>query len=284
MDEPGLHLPPPWESALLRGTAARRLVVLGPTDVGKSRFIDALAARRPDAWLVDLDPGQKMIGAPGTAALGRHGGAMPERFVFLGSTAVGSFRALAAAGAELAASTGPDPVIVNTPGHVAGAGARLQAMILAALDPDLVVAIGAGRPLEAELARLPALDRIAIEPSPFARRKTKGLRRAVRQAGFAAALADAGQWSLSLGRVGFEPGAPQPTTGTARAVCALADEEGEAMEIAILIAKDADRGTFLSRPPVRPPARILLGKMWAQPSESGWILQERLAPSWEEAP
>jgi hypothetical protein len=256
-------------------------VVLGPTDAGKSRFIDSMAARRPDARLVDLDPGQKMIGTPGTAALGRPGAPAPEYFVFLGSTAVVSFRTLAAAAARLAAAAGSSPFIVNTPGYVAGFGARLQAMILAAVEPDLAVAIGAGPPLETVLARLPTLETIAIEPSPFARRKTKARRRAVRQAGFAAALADAEPWSLPPG-VGFEPASPRPPAGTARPVCALADEEGEAMALAILLAADTHRIALFSRRPVRPPARIQLGKMWAEPGDSGWTLLEPLAPSWDE--
>jgi polynucleotide 5'-kinase involved in rRNA processing len=69
-----LELPPEWEEALARAAAATRVAVLGPPDSRKPAFVAALAERRPECRIIDLDPGQKMIGRPGTASLGRVAG------------------------------------------------------------------------------------------------------------------------------------------------------------------------------------------------------------------
>jgi polynucleotide 5'-kinase involved in rRNA processing len=53
-----LELQPEWEEALVRAAAATRVAVLGPPDSGKSAFVAALAERRPQCRIVDLDPGQ----------------------------------------------------------------------------------------------------------------------------------------------------------------------------------------------------------------------------------
>jgi hypothetical protein len=114
------------------------VIVLGATDVGKSTFIRAsLVAVANDTRLIDLDPGQKMLGAPGTASLGwldGRGGERLDRFVFLGSTSATMFSAIASAAAALAERSGP--FIVNTSGFVQGLGARLQAMTMASIAPD----------------------------------------------------------------------------------------------------------------------------------------------------
>lgn len=270
---PACDLTPEWEGALARAAAARRVAVLGPTDAGKSTFLHALAERRPGLALIDLDPGQKMIGPPGTASLGQ---IEPDRtlarFIFLGSTAVGSFRALAEAAADLAASA-PERFAVNTSGYVAGPGARMQAMTLGVLKPELVVAIGAGPALEPVLAPYEALR---LERSPFATHKPPARRRTVRQAAFADALA--GAKAFALPDVRFEPAAPKVFEGSERPVCTLADAGGEDMALAVLLSPD----TVLARVPGRPVRTVRLGKMWAAPGEEGSRLLERLAPAWDE--
>ena len=263
---PDLHLPADWEAALARAEAARRVLVLGPTDAGKSSFIRALLGRRPDWPVLDLDPGQKMVGWPGTASLG-HLDPTPrlDRFVWLGSTAVGSFNRLAAAGAALA---GEGPFVANTPGYVRGPGARLQAIIAAALAPDLVVAIDP--PPE-----LMSLAHVALARSPEARRKSPSTRRAVRQASFEAALARA----MSLPKPALiEPLRPAPFVDDARPVCCLADESGEDRVLGILLGDH-----LLAPPPPRPPTILRLGAMWAEPEGEGWRLLDKLRPAWEPA-
>ena len=263
-----IDLPPDWEEALARAAAAERVAVVGPTDVGKSTFLHALAARRAGLRLLDLDPGQKMLGAAGTASLGRIEPELRlEHFVWLGSTAVGSFRALAEAAVVLA-ERAQGPLAVNTSGYVAGPGARLQAMTLSAVQPDLVVAIAAEH-LVGNLS-----SAIRLERSAHARRKSPARRAAIRQAAFAAALEGAFAWPLPE-EVLFEPGPPLPFEGPERPVCALADAAGEDMEVGVLFGS-----AVLVRRPPRPVARVRLGKMWAAPADGGWKLLERLAPAW----
>ena len=145
MAEP-LHLPESWSAAIERLSAggARRIAVLGPTDVGKSSFLLALAS----AWrgeerlgLIDLDPGQKLLGPIGTVSFGYLDGEEPActRFRFVGSTSAISMRAIIRGAAELAEQ---EPFAANTSGFVQGPGARLQAASVAALRAHTVVEIG----------------------------------------------------------------------------------------------------------------------------------------------
>jgi hypothetical protein len=209
-----------------------------------------------------------MVGPPGTASAGRFGSAPAERFVFLGSTAVGSFRDLAAAGVRLASGL-PGPFAVNTPGYVRGSGARLQAMLLGAVRPDLVVIVGDAPSLDPLLETWPA---IRIARSARARRKSHASRGAVRQAAFAGALRGALHQAApehggALAAAAFE--------GTARPVCALADAAGEDMVLGVLVAPKV----IYAPPPPRHAARLRVGRMWAEPEADGWRLLERLVPA-----
>jgi polynucleotide 5'-hydroxyl-kinase GRC3/NOL9 len=265
-------LPPCWSDALDRAAGAGRVLVLGPMDAGKSSFLLALAARRPGLALLDLDPGQKMIGPPGSASLGA---VAPElrldRFVFLGSTAVRAFGPLLAAARSLAASAEGRPLAVNTSGYVTGPGAQLQRMTIEAMRPDLVVAIGLDGPSERTL-RLP--------PSPFARRKSSARRRALRQLGFEAAMAGAAELALDPSSVAFSPSRPAPFPAGQLPVCALGDAFGEDMEIGILRETAPDSIRIEVRAPRRPVARVRLGEMWAGESPDGFTLLDALRPAW----
>ena len=266
-----LELPPEWEEALVSAGAAKRVAVLGPPDSGKSAFVAALAGRRPDWPIIDLDPGQKMIGPPGTASLGR---LEPERrvdrFVFLGSTSVGSFRALAAAAADLAQRTRRG-FVANTSGYVAGPGVWLQAMTLDALRPELVVAIAAPAPFDALLAKWPA---VRLDRSPWARPKTPAMRRAIRQAAFAQALA--GAVERPVREPAWHPAPPRWAAGAERPVCAVVDTSGEDRALGVLTSPDRLLTRFRGLA-----AGIRLGRLWAVPGAAGWTLVERLVPAWE---
>jgi polynucleotide 5'-kinase involved in rRNA processing len=278
---PSLHLPQDWNDALARAARARRVAVLGPPDSGKSSFIRALAACVVGLRVIDLDLGQKMIGAPGTASLGR---LLPQpeldRFVFLGSSGIGSFRTLAGAAATLCARVGGGPFVVNTSGYVLGPGARLQAMTLGAVEPDLVVALAPPPALEPVLGRLP--HAIRLSPSPFAARKGEGFKRRVRQRAFEAAIAGAAE--LDIAAPDFQPGPPLPWQGGPRPVCALAGADGLDLEIGIVTAVTERGATVLVRAPATSPRVVRLGKMWAEPRDGGWTLLERLTAAWTEAP
>ncbi|HEX8669851.1 MAG TPA: Clp1/GlmU family protein [Allosphingosinicella sp.] len=276
-----LHLPQHWEEALGHAARARRVAVIGPADVGKSSFIRALAEHLPGLRVIDLDAGQKMIGAPGTVSLGR---ILPEpqleSFVFLGSSGIGSFRILAGAAATLASRAGAAPFALNTSGYVEGPGARLQAMALAAIVPDLVVAIAVPPALEPVLA--PIADVIRLGRSPFATRKTAGFKRRVRQQAFEAALA--GATELVIDDPLFQPGPPLPSSAGVRPVCALAGPDGRDLELGILLAAAEAQATVLARRPAADARLIRLGKMRAEPRDGGWRLRERLSPAFVAEP
>jgi hypothetical protein len=253
------------------------VIVLGATDVGKSTFIRAsLVVAASNIRLIDLDPGQKMLGAPGTASLGMidaGGRERLDRFIFLGSTSATMFSAIASAAAALAGSA--SPFIVNTSGFVRGLGARLQAMTVAGIAPDLIVEIG--DPEAPPIVTAKGVERIRLERSPAARSKSPALRAAIRQAAFDRALEGASL--LTLPRPKIEPAPPAPLVSDARPVCALADEAGADMEIGILEAIDRESLFIRARAPARPPGLIRLGKMWAAPGNR-WKLLETLSPSW----
>ena len=248
--------------------------MIGPTDVGKSSFIAALADQAA-LVLIDLDPGQKMIGAPGTVARGRLDAsdrAALERFRWIGSTSASSIAAIVGAAEMLGERSG---FIANTAGYVAGPGARLQAATVAALAAEIVVAIGREAP---PLPRGWAGRLLRIERSPLARRKSPALRARLRQQAFERELG-LETVRLPVGSVTFEPGLPVTPSNGIRPVCAVADAAGEDMAIAVLLAAGEDEVVLRVSPPPRPIARIRLGRMWAAPDDTGWRLLERRDPA-----
>jgi hypothetical protein len=273
-----LHLPPAWADAIARlpGQGARRIAVLGPTDVGKSSFLLALAAAWPGRErlsLVDLDPGQKLLGPLGTVSLGHAGesGLACTRFRFIGSTSAILMRAIIGTAAELAEET---PFAANTSGFIQGPGARLQAASVAALRADTVVAIGVAEP------PLPpgwAGRLIRLDPSPHARRKSEGVRRRTRQEAFEAHL---GRETLILPPLPFEPGPPRLLEGERRPLCCLADAAGEDMLVGVLEDFGPDGVRIRAAAPPRPPTLVRLGRIWAKPVDGGWRLLDRLEPAW----
>ena len=277
-------LPPDWKDAIhaiLTGKA-RRIVVIGPTDAGKSSFIlaaaEALAARRP--VLVDCDPGQKMIGGPGTVSRGTLApeGFCQDRFVFIGSTSAILIGKIAAAVQRLTSRVN-GPVLVNTPGFIAGPGVRLQSAIIKAAAADCLVMIGAHTALEEIAASNTHVATVRLERSQAAMRKSDGTRRALRLAAFEAAFEDAKTITMPTPSAHFEPGAPLAWLSERRPVCSLADERGTDLALGILTAAD-DREVevFTSAASA---SVIRLGRMWAEPRpDGGWKLVDRLSETW----
>jgi polynucleotide 5'-kinase involved in rRNA processing len=280
-------LPPDWRAALDAAAAARRVLVIGAADMGKSHFVRlALAAGGGAAALVDLDPGQKMVGAPGTLGIaGVRGGergegrAVLERFVFTGSTSPVYLRDFLPAARRLVRGR-RRRVIVNTPGLVAGLGVRLQRMTIAAVRPDLIVAIAEQDELAPILVGLGGIALAPVRRSAAARRKSPAERRRARQEAFGAALAGPERRTLPAGAA-FSPAPPAPFTGAARPVCALAGADGRHRCIGVVEAVGPEGVTVLAPPHgAAAAAGIVLGRMWAEPAEEGWHLLERLEPSW----
>ena len=259
-----------WSEAVAAAARHRRVVVLGATDMGKTTFIRAVLAGSGAApRLIDLDPGQKMIGPPGTVGQGHP---ELERFVFIGTTSASALSAIARAAATLA--EGAEPFIVNTAGFVTGIGARLQSMTLAAIQPDLIVRIG-GHPVLAVAAEARVL---ALAPSPLALRKTPACRRALRQAAFERELEGAS--ILAFDQMAVQPALPKPWDSPARPICSVADAKGIDLALGIVEAMDGETLFIRARAPVRPVRLVRLGKMWAEPGDGRWRLRDKLEPSW----
>lgn len=277
-------LSPDWAAAIARieNGSARRVVVIGTTDAGKSSFIRAALTAAAEVGaplpLIDLDPGQKMMGPPGTAILGTDG--RVDRMVFIGSTSAGEVSRIAGAAKSLARSAA-EGFIANTAGFVRGLGAKLQSCTIAALQPDLVVAIGEEELLKPILDAHPTIPVVRLERSPFARRKSPSERAGIRQGAFAAALERAERVTLGTADLSFTPGPPASFRGPARPICVLAAADGEAMSIGILqeVGKDT---VVIAETPLSTVAVIGLGKMWARPTPAGWQLLEQLSPAWEQ--
>ncbi len=279
MDWPELHLPEDWRGALQSAAGRKRILVLGPTDAGKTSFIRALAAVAPEPLgLVDLDPGQKMLGPPGTAGLGSIEHLC--RFIFVGSTSASNLGGIGRAAAALAADAArAGAFVVNTAGFVVGLGARLQAITAKAVQPDLLVEIGVNPTVDPIVAASGEVPLIRLGRSPAARRKSPAARAALRQQAFAAALS--GAEPLRLRQVVFHPGPPLPWPTTARPVCALADDDGTDMCVGVCAGFDEEAAFVDAPPPPRPVRLVRLGKMWAEPQPAGgWRLLEKLHPSW----
>lgn len=277
------HLPPEWDHAMA-AAAGKRVLVLGATDVGKSSFIRAfLGGKGQNSMLIDLDPGQKLLGPPGTATLGRLHPDRMDAFIFLGSTSSSNIGAIARAGAALAERAGHESFVVNTSGFVAGLGARLQALTLAAVAPDLVVEIGKD-PTLPPIAMAEGVPLIRLQPSPAARRKSPSFRAAIRQQAFDRALDGAGRFTLPMAGLRLHPGPPAPLLAPeagARPVCALVDRQGSDMGIGVVEDWSEDAVVLHARPSGSTVATVRLGKMWAAPDgQGGWRLLEKLSPAW----
>lgn len=250
---PVLDIPPDWETVL--ETALRpglgRVLVLGPTDAGKSTFCRLLlhhaaaAGRRP--VLVDADPGQKTIGPPAcvTAGILNDAGELDlTDIAFVGATDPlrGWGRVVGGTGSlvERAAGQG-EPVLVNTVGFLRGHGRRLMAALIQAVQPALLVAIGRDNGIQGVLDDHPHIDHVRLAPSPLARRKSQGERRRARQAAFERHFRGAFSVALPLDLIGME-GARPGILPPPRLLVGLADAKDRDLGIGIVEEAFGERG------------------------------------------
>jgi polynucleotide 5'-hydroxyl-kinase GRC3/NOL9 len=199
-------VPPGWAAAMDRIAAGgvRRVLLLGPGDAGKSTFCRVLlrhAARTGrEVELLDVDPGQKLVGPPACVTLGRGEPPALSALAFTGALDPlrGWRRSVAGVGRLAAGAARSGLLVANTSGLLAGAGRRLKAAEIAAVRPDLLVALGEGADLEAVLADHGEIPALRLARSPLARRKGAGERRALRREAFRNYFAAAPVWTLSL--------------------------------------------------------------------------------------
>src|SRR4051812_40357735 len=183
-----MHVPPDWAAAgeRIAREPVRRVLVVGAVDAGKSTLCDFLleAAARAgrSTALLDADLGQKKVGPPACVTLAEAGGV---RLSFVGTTdPVRGWGRLLEGIRRLLGTAGADLVVTNTSGLLAGPGRRLKAAKIEAIRPDLIIALGSDPSLGAILGDHPDVPGLCLAPSPEARRKSAGQRRAARREAF----------------------------------------------------------------------------------------------------
>ncbi|WP_230529823.1 Clp1/GlmU family protein [Microvirga roseola] len=256
-----LHVPDDWAEAAGRivQSGVRRVMVIGAVDVGKSalcRFLFTTAIRSGrSAALLDTDLGQKTVGPPACVTLVDSQG---MRLAFAGTTdPVAGEERLIEGARRLVQDAQADLVIVNTSGLLAGPGLKLKADKIAALQPDLLVALG--DETEAVLRRHAGTAALRVPPSPEARRKTKGERRAARRNAFRDYFAGAAVVSLDdRHRAILKRDAPCPPG----LLLGLSDDQGNDLGLGLLAAcTDDGPVTVLTPIPAEAIARITPGDL-----------------------
>jgi polynucleotide 5'-hydroxyl-kinase GRC3/NOL9 len=234
----------------------RRALVLGPGDSGKSTFCRVLRRRAARSGrgsvLLDADPAQKLVGPPACVTLGRGEALALSALAFTGALDPlrGWRRSVAGVGRLAAEAAGADLLVINTSGLLAGAGRRLKAAKIAAVRPDLLVALGGGADLEAALADHGAIPALRLARSPQARRKGEGERRALRREAFRRYFAAAPVWTLDLRGLRLEGEPDGEAVPGPRRLVALADAAGRDLALGVVLNSGATPGGGL---PLRAP-------------------------------
>jgi len=269
---------PGWKEAARRITAPgiRRVLVLGPADSGKSTLCRLLlrTASERDPALLDADPAQKLVGPPACVTLGRLGtdGSLTlSALAFVGALdPLRSWRRLVAGTELLASEARAGLLLANTSGLLRGAGRRLKAAKIAAVRPDLLIAVGDHPGLEAVPADHAAIPALRLPRSPLARRKAEGERRALRRDAFRRYFAATPVWPLSPEGIRLEGEPNGSVLPEPRQLVALIDAAGWDLVLGIVLGRDAQGRLLLRAPmPEAPVAGLRWGKLW---------LDESLAP------
>jgi polynucleotide 5'-hydroxyl-kinase GRC3/NOL9 len=254
-----LEVPSEWRetAAEILRSGARRVLVAGPADAGKSTFCRTLlaeaAASARTAELLDADIGQKLVGPPACVTLGTASGAgcALRGLVFVGTTnPLRGWRGVIGGTDILAEAARAELLVVNTGGLVSGAGARLKRHTIAVVRPEIVVFAG-DAPCVAQGSDLASEPQVVRLPqSPFARRKTDGERRAARRDAFRSYFAGANEAVFRLRDLDVEavPGPfPYPPL---RLLVGFADRSGRDLALGIVTAVDPAEGAMTCLTPV----------------------------------
>ncbi len=252
-----------WGEAIgaLIDSGARRILVLGAVDAGKSTFcrllLAATAARECGATLIDADIGQKMVGPPATVTLARaQAPDMLAALAFVGTTdPVAGFSRLIDGLAELRRDAGAGLLVVNTSGYLHGAGRRLKSAKVAVVEPDVLVAIGEDSAAEAVLSEHPTLRHVHLTPAIGARHKGPGCRRAARREAFRRYLEGAALHDLNVPKLG-----PSLCEGL---LVGLTDKDGRHLALGVVEELDSagDRARIRSPAPAGAAGGLAAGRM-----------------------
>ena len=203
-----IDIPAAWRHSAERIACGgfRRVLVLGASDRGKSTFCSWLCSvveRR--IALVDADIGQKEVGPPASITLAYPQSGLPAAdsetaaLHFIGGVnPMGHFLTLVTGTRDLTDRAEADVVVINTTGLVRGPGRALKDQLIAAVRPDLLVALQRGDELESLLRGNRHLPVLRLPVSPKARSKSESVRRRAREARFRAYFADEESVTLDL--------------------------------------------------------------------------------------
>ena len=246
-----------WRAAFDRVLDARMIVVIGPSDAGKTTLVTTLAGELASGGarvaVVDADVGQSEIGPPTTVGLGRVTGRLGQlsEAALLGLYFVGvSSPARDITGVvegtrrmtDRARTDGFERVLVDTSGLVAGwPGRLLKQRKVDAIDPDLLLVLEREDECEPvvrhyEGAQRPRVVRLAAGGRPRSRSQT--IRRQHRAAALDRYLAGAGLVSLDLARLVVQTPPNVALPACVGALCGLDDGGGDTLALGVVEAVD----------------------------------------------
>ncbi|MGD9503558.1 MAG: Clp1/GlmU family protein [Syntrophobacteraceae bacterium] len=201
-DSSRIDIPESWEDSFraIERREPRRVLVIGPSDSGKSTYCRSLLRRLLHAGgaaaLVDADIGQKDAGPPGAITWALPAPSAPpwsmthEGLFFIGAVSPAGRFTLMAEGvrsmvedAETRLSA-PRTLVINTTGFIHGPGRALKRLKILAAAPDVIVGMGDDPDVEAIMEEHADAIHIRVNISMRAASKTSVARREARQKAF----------------------------------------------------------------------------------------------------
>ncbi|MFQ6095778.1 MAG: Clp1/GlmU family protein [Candidatus Bathyarchaeia archaeon] len=282
----GTATPDSWRDAvdeILKLNGPSSILILGGVDSGKTSFCTYLANRAlGERWgvrLIDGDLGQSDIGPPATIGLASVTEPIIDPFkveaesvVFVGTTSpsralntcLNALKSLK----ERYTAKGRDLLIVNTDGWIEGEDAvNYKAQVVDLFSPDVIVVIQEEDELKPVIKRLRDSRIIVVEVPKTIKRRSREVRKALREMAYKKYLKGAKFRSYVLNYIeirGFTAEADSPV-GSEKdegLLVGLEDREGRFLGIGILSAINHDRRTLKVYTSVREPSpRIVLGEV-----------------------
>jgi polynucleotide 5'-hydroxyl-kinase GRC3/NOL9 len=263
------RIPPEWAPHVDDLASAPVVLVIGAAEAGKTTFTAWLAnqlhARRHRVGIVDADVGQSEIGPPATVGLGvvrapltRASDAETVAFEFIGVTSPGRrpWQVAEATGRLVAtARTRVDRVVVDTSGFIAGGfAAAMKQRKIAAVDPDVVVAIQGSDECEPILRGLATRARPRVLRLPAvrdARPRSPAARRRHRESALARYFADARTVTLDATRVAVRSlgGDHVPLDALVPGTLVALRADDGTLALGVLEGADSARGRLIVKTP-----------------------------------
>ncbi len=212
----GSTIPTGWrEASQVAAQTLGIVVIIGDVDLGKSSLSTFLAnecfRNRVGVSVIDGDVGQADIGPPTTISMSPVEAPVlslqelkPATSLFIGDTSPSSVPEKVSAGLVRlrdSARETSDLVLIDTDGWVREEEAfRYKTQLLDAIRPDLVLGISSQDEID-HLLESRRSTVLKLEPSPYARTRSRDERKRAREAGYKRFLRNAKSVSLSLADV-----------------------------------------------------------------------------------